>query len=71
MLCHWYENPFTICQFFLQMDENGTLVKTPPKDDHETCFAPFVDGCLGTTGSDLCDKAFNFHKCLVEAKESQ
>lgn len=52
------------------MDEGGKFTKKAPNGPLEEEFYPFVENCSSSTGSDPCDQAYNFHKCLVEHKEA-
>lgn len=50
------------------MDQNGNI-KDKPEVAVEEEFAAFGSQCKDVTGADDCDKAFNFHKCVVNKKE--
>lgn len=52
------------------MDENGNINDKPEVEIDQALVAHGME-CKDVTGSDDCEKAFNFHKCLINKKEGE
>lgn len=53
----------------LQMNAKGEF--TLPKSDNSKKSADFSHDCKTINNADLCEKAFLFHKCIVEKNEAK
>lgn len=52
------------------MDDEGYFNDTPELASDED-YVSFGQQCKRVTGADVCEKAFNFHKCIVKKMEGQ
>lgn len=52
------------------MDEHGNINDKPEVPVGEQFEAHGME-CKDVMGADDCEKAFNFHKCLITKKEEQ
>lgn len=54
----------------IKIDVLKNLLKTIPDDEISNAMSQSIDKCSDVSGSDECEVAGNFIKCMAEAKKS-